>query len=154
MTLEADFKRFCGLHSWYKHIPIHGAYFYAFLAQGEQPRNGICAEVTDTEGMHWHFSMRKPTALTSYKVRFGPFLRGIEAYTHDNMPITRGFNIIVSDAGEAWAPWIKQNYPHLENINWNSRVEWSEPHAIEELYRTEYARYWNTLSDAVEAQEI
>jgi hypothetical protein len=106
----------------------------------------VFPEVIDTIGMHWHFSTREPD-VPSVKVRFGPFLRGIEGYDDiQGVPITRGFNIIVSDAGSEWLPWIEANYPHLSHIDWRSpSVEWTEPSAIEELYKNECARYWRDL---------
>lgn len=151
ISIEADYKRFCGLHSWYKHIPLSGKDFYVYQSQGDQPRNGVCPQVMDTVGMHWHFSTREPDA-PSVLVRFGPFLRGIEGYDdmRDDMrdlPITRGFNIIVSDAGSDWLPWIETNYPHLAHVDWRSpSVEWKEPRAVEELYKNECARYWRHLT--------
>lgn len=150
LSLEADYKRFCGLHSWYKHIPLTGKDFYVYQAQGEQARNGVCPQVSDPIGMHWHFSTwpldpTDPTA--SYKVRFGPFLRGIEGWMDNNTPIVNGFHIIVSDAGTVFMEWIEKNYPHLAHLDWCSpMLRYTAHAAIKEIYQTECARYWRDLT--------
>jgi len=150
-TLQADYKRFCAQHSWYKHIPLEGQEFYAYQAQGEQPRNGIFPEVSDPDGMHWHFTTRRPEQ-PSLAVRFGPFLRGIECYSYDNKAVIRGFHIIVSIAGDAFQQWVAANYPHLAHIDWKSlRVHWEASAAIEDLYKTECNRYWRDLVTAYKA---
>lgn len=151
LTLEADYKRYCGLHSYYKHIPLTGRYFYAYLEVGEQPRNGISPEVSDSVGMHWWFTSGKPDPpKVSYKVRFGPFLRGIEHDWSDRVSV-RGFNIIISDAGESWGTWIQEHYPHLAHIDWHARprVEWTEPDAVREIYKKECDRYWTDLVTSI-----
>lgn len=150
-SLEADYNRFRRLHSWYKHIPLEGRDFFVSLrsVESEQARNG---------GMHWHFnySCHEEDAhddSRSFVVRFGPFLRGIECYTYDeNEPVFNGFNIIVDDAGEAFAPWIAANYPQFAHIDWASRhAQWTETKAIAEIYETECARYKKDMMHAYAA---
>ena len=108
-------------------------------------RNGIHAEVEDWHGLHWHFSTVKPEAdVKSYKVRFGPFLRGCEAYG------VRGFNIIVMDAGrEVFDAWIAQEYPELaeQGINWDEKF--FRDADVMKLFKDEQEKYWQALKDAV-----
>ena len=147
MPIQEDYKRFCGLHSWYKHITLAGKDYYVYLAQGQQPRNGVCPEVDDPFGLHWHFSTRPPNEpVESFKVRFGPFLRGIEGYWKDE-PLVNGFHIIVYDAGTNWHPWIQEKYPHLAHIDdWRSPyIAQKYPRAVEEIYKTECAQYWEDV---------
>jgi hypothetical protein len=55
--MRKDAERFSRLHSWNKHMRSdpYGAVFYLNLVNGEQPRNGIDHQVTDTEGVHLWF---------------------------------------------------------------------------------------------------
>lgn len=140
--LREDFLRFSKLHSWYKHIPLKGTTFYAYLDEGQQARNGINAEVEDWHGPHWHFSTSPPESGTSYKVRFGPFLRGCENYG------VRGFQIIVMMAGsEAFDAWIAAAYPDLAGTDWMS-LGFQDPRVLQ-LFESEKEVYWNRLKAAV-----
>ena len=49
-----DFLNFSTLHSWYKHIPINGYYFYVYL---------------DDNTQHWHFTQDKPKHINKYYPR-------------------------------------------------------------------------------------
>jgi len=66
--MEADFRRFGRMHSWYKHIPLEGADYYAYQDMGEQPR--LCVdEVNDIESVHWHFDCFPPKDKPYYTPR-------------------------------------------------------------------------------------
>ncbi len=132
MSLRADFLRFAKLHSWYKHIPLEGADFWVYLDEGQQPRNGICAEVEDWTGAHWHFSCNGPPrdGRTSYKVRFGPFLRGDR----------RGLHLIAELA--EFPTWCAQHYPNLTGGSMDSMLT---------IAVAEQERYWQRLLEAVQS---
>ncbi len=51
---RSDFIRFSKMHLWYKDLPLGGANFIIFPWKGEQPKNYINPEVSDSEGYHWH----------------------------------------------------------------------------------------------------
>ena len=140
-TLRRDFLRFAKLHSWYKHIPLEGMDFYMYRDVGQQPRNGIHAEVEDTCGLHWHSSTEKPRGAYSHKVRFGPFLRGAEGYG------VRGFHIIVGHAGEAeFQTWVSREYPDMAIANWSERG-FGDPD-VKQLFVAEQNKYWGRVKDA------
>jgi hypothetical protein len=149
--MEADFHRFCKMHSWYKHIPLEGVDFYVYKDVGEQARNCIQPEINDPDGMHWYFSQRKPSDCESFCVRLGPFLRGIEGY-YGGEPIWRGFHIIVVKAGASiFSDWINIHYPHLSHIDWSQpQVEWTHISAIEDIYLTECNRYLKAFKEGYE----
>lgn len=152
--MQEDFARFCDLHSWYKHIPLEGKDFYAYRSKGQEPRNGVCPQVEDFDGMHWHFSTWKPENVKSYKVRFGPFLRGIECWYNDE-PVVRGLDIIIRIAGDQFTRWIAEKYPHLSHIDWTTGyLEREHSKAVTEIYQTECAKYWKDLCAAVGVESI
>jgi hypothetical protein len=135
-TLRQDFLRFAKLHSWYKHIPLEGMDFYMYRDVGQQPRNGIHAEVDDARGLHWYFSTEKPRGIRSHKVRFGPFLRGVEGYG------VRGFHIIVGDAGEAeFQTWLSREYPEMAATKWSDAE-------VKQLFVAEQNKYWESVKAA------
>jgi hypothetical protein len=148
--LRHDFLRFATLHSWYKHIPLEGLDFWAWLAEGEQARNGIQSEVEDAHGLHWHFSIGEPIGVKSYKVRFGPFLRGVERGN-----FIRGFHIIVSDARLLhFEGWLSREYPQLaeKGYDWKSISYCSNHPDNLFLFQCEQEKYWHVLKNAVFAQ--
>jgi hypothetical protein len=152
MSLQADFLRLCHLHSWYKHIPLEGRDYYAFLQKGQQPRNCLQPQVFDAEGLHWHFSIYPPEDpnIPSYKVRLGPFLRGIE-YCRSGYPRCFWFNCIYQCAGKTkFQEWIRTHYPYFSHIDWNdTQLLWEDAYIIEEICMTEWNRYWADLQAAV-----
>lgn len=145
--LRDDYLRFAKLHSWYKHIPLEGMDFWAWLGEGEQGRNGINPEIEDAHGLHWHFSVGEPVGVKSYKVRFGPFLRGVERGN-----FTRGFHIIVSDARTLhFETWLSREYPQLaeKGYNWTAWSYCSNNPDTLFLFQAEHEKYWHALKDAV-----
>jgi hypothetical protein len=141
--LRQDFLRFAKLHSWYKHIPFEGMDFFAYLGDGQQPRNGIHAEVEDWHGYHWHFSTSPPKNVISYKVRFGPFLRGTEGYG------VRGFHIIVMDAGkQAFQTWLTQEYPDIAEKGELEERGFRDPDVCR-IFTEEQNKYWERLKQSV-----
>lgn len=144
-TLRADFLRFAQLHSWYKHIDLSGAPFWAYQKRGEQPRNGVHPEVTDLSGMHWWFSRREPEESPSYRFEAGPFLRGREGYEGK---VAWGIWIIVEDAGkERFQVWIRERYPEWSEVDWSIR-DLDNPILLE-LYQKEQDRYYTGLLEAI-----
>lgn len=140
-TLAADFYRFSKLHSWYKHIRLEGEDFYMFQEVGQQARNGVHSEVEDASGVHWHFTRSRPAlAGPVYKVRFGPFLRGIEG----SSDITRGGHIIFMDNEENFDQWLADNHPDLVGYNWTNCTD----PIMAELHKREYAKYWAAVKSA------
>lgn len=149
-TLRADFLRYAQLHSWYKHIDLSGATFWAYQDIGQQPRNGVHPEVEDLSGLHWWFSRQQPhSSIAATPFEAGPFLRGREGYEGQ---VAWGLWIIVKDAGEErFTRWIAERYPqwsHISAEKW-SRMELSDPIVLE-LFEKEQHRYYmnflNTLS--------
>ena len=67
-TMKTDFLRFSKLHSWYKHIPLEGDSFIAYLEKGEQIRHNVDPQVIDSSNNHWHFSL-----VNNYKSNGGNF---------------------------------------------------------------------------------
>jgi hypothetical protein len=150
-TLRADFLRFSRLHSWYKHIHVDGADFYAFQAVGEQPRNGVHPNVTDLSGIHWHFLRTVPEKTPYYKARFGPFLHGI--YESDCWgKHVFSFNLILDCNKETFLSWISNNYPeyaYLTLSDWEGKCrEWNDPIVVD-LFEKETTKYWVSLIDAI-----
>lgn len=143
-VLYSDFKRFQTLHSWYKHIPLDGIDFYVYQVKGEQARNGVHPQITDSEGMHWHFTYRIPNNIATpvYKVRFGPFLRGVEGSDKKHV---WGIWIIRDIAGSAFDTWIINNYPEWKDVDWGNLDDDTSNPIVIELFRRESAKYWNDV---------
>ena len=98
-----DLYRFSKLRAWYRYLPFEGRSYLLFPWVGEQPRNHINPEVSDSEGLHWwvweadfideipidgigkDIIMRRP-------VKFNCFLRGLEGDA--NSPYMKGLDII------------------------------------------------------------
>ena len=148
-TLRDDFLRYARLHSWYKHIDLSGATFWAYQATGQQPRNGVYPEVTDLSGLHWWFSRERPQKIPCYSFRAGPFLRGREG--RDGQ-VAWGVWIIIDDAGkEGFLRWIQEKHPQWSNISaeeW-SKMELSDPILLE-LFQSEQEHYYTELKRAIE----
>lgn len=140
-TLQADFRRYQRLHSWYKHNFLPGRDFYMYMAVGERPRNSFDPSVQDISGLHWHFvpvgcadtTELKHAVGAIHTVSFGPFLRG-DMY---------GFHIILELAGDEFQPWITKHYPE-----W-SHADWSDESLIHKLFEREVAKYWANVVKAV-----
>jgi len=143
----ADFYRFSKLHSWYKHIRLEGEDFYMFQAVGQQARNGIHPEVEDASGIHWHFT-RSPPPKPHYKVRFGPFLRGVEDNTSK---LTRGGHIIWMDNKENFNQWIADNHPDLAGHDWERIAGNCTDPIMAELHEREYAKAWAAVKKVIDA---
>ena len=142
-----DFRRFQMLHSWYKHIPLEGATFYAYQALGEQPRNGLDTEVRDPTVLHWHFSGRRPGDVPSYPFQVGPFLQGVHGEGNDQSAFS--FNIIREIAGDSFLPWISNHYPEWTTVDW-SALDRSFNHPILlQLYERETSKYWNAFLSSI-----
>jgi len=134
---EADFHRWCDLHSWYKHLPLEGADFTLLIQQGEQPRNGIHPEVIDTSSNHlWFVHADKDSS--GPRVRLGPFMTTQLTRPH-------GFAIILQRAGDTFDRWLSKNHPDLMELftEWNSTGRTTRGHPfITALYRVENQKYW------------
>lgn len=142
-TLKKDFQRFQTLHSWYKHLPLEGIDFYAYHEIGEQLRNGVHPQVNDISGSHWHFSIDEPKDRVSFKVRFGPFLRGLEGRPGEEHVF--GVWIIYEDAGaDAFHAWIAKHYPEWVGVDWANRRDIHDP-LVMELFRRQVNRYYSDL---------
>jgi hypothetical protein len=137
-TLQADFRRYQRLHSWYKHNPLSGRDFYMYQAVGERPRNSFDSSVQDISGLHWHFvpvgcandtDLKQATG-PIHTVNFGPFLRG------DN----HGLHLICESAGDTFLPWITKHYPEWSHIDWQS--DNINQDIVTQLYEREVAKYW------------
>jgi hypothetical protein len=158
-TLRADFLRYSRLHSWYKHIPINGIDVYVFQDVGEQARNGINAEVNDISGVHWHFyRMKIPSHVAPgtpvYKVRFGPFLRGVQSYHNGTKMVKNAmaFDLIMSCNKDTFLPWISENYPEWADKDWDTWIKLSydfDNSIIIKLFEKEHEKYWVSLLNAV-----
>jgi hypothetical protein len=124
--LVEDYARFRQLHSWYKHIPLYGQDFYVY----EKPENG----------WHWRFHWKPPENGSEYiKVRFGPFLRGMA---------TTNLNIILTKAGDSFAPWLMEHYPHLVGLDLSdSWLATERDNLVLELYRGECEKYARQLAE-------
>ena len=136
---KADFCRFSRAHSWYKHIPFEGRVFYAY-------------QMLEATELIWYFSSFEPSPpLASYPFRVGPFLRGIEGYGHLCEAFFNGLHIIIQKAGiEVFKDWIFQHYPHFSHLPWESySVEWTHPYAVEEIYTTEWKKYYQGFKEAI-----
>ncbi len=146
--LRQDFLRFAKLHSWYKHLPLEGMVFWASLQRGEQARNGVHSQINDANSDHWHFTAKKPEVGKSYRVRFGPFLRGLE----NNGSHALGFHTLISRAGPImFDSWLAREYPRLaENgADWRHLSFCSNHHDVLFLFQSEQEKYWQELRAAV-----
>jgi hypothetical protein len=136
---EADFRRWCDLHSWYKHLPLEGMDFYLTIRKGEQPRNGIHPDVMDLSGEHLWFNERGD----GYRrVRLGPFMTS-------NLERYHGVGIIVQRAGERFAPWLRATHPALVGLFTDWCSSGGEHPFITALYRAENQKYLETVAAAV-----
>ena len=138
MSLWVDFVRFCGAHSWYKHIPIEGE-IYQFYYENDP----------GTNDMHWQFTNVPPDDPNNevFNVRLGPFVHGIYCNKMREEYNTCSFNIIIRRAKErgTWDDWINANYPHLAHIDLEDH---NNSRALHEIYRTECTKYWNNIVEA------
>ena len=138
MSLWVDFVRFCGAHSWYKHIPIEGE-IYQFYYENDP----------GTDDMHWQFTNVPPDDPNNevFNVRLGPFVHGIYCNKMREEYNTCSFNIIIRRAKErgTWEDWINANYPHLAHIDLEDH---KNSRALQEIYRTECTKYWNNIVEA------
>ena len=138
MTLWADYMRFCGAHSWYKHIPIEGE-IYQFYYENDP----------GTDDMHWQFTNVPPDDPNNevFKVKLGPFIHGMCCNKMREEYETCSFHIIIRRAKErgTWDDWINANYPHLAHIDLEDH---NNSRALHEIYRTECTKYWNNIVEA------
>jgi len=135
-SLIIDYVRFRKLHSWYKHIPLHGRDFYVY----EKPEGD----------WHWYFDWEKPDHDDCFKMRVGPFLRG--TYIFLDSPMTTNLDIIMRKAGDSFAPWLAEHYPHLTKLDWSDTWPRREDdngmsQGIIEIYRVECGKYARRLAD-------
>lgn len=137
---EADFHRWCDLHSWYKHLPLEGSDFTLLIQQGEQPRNGVHSGVTDTSSNHlWFVHADKDNP--SPHVRLGPFMTTQVTRPH-------GFSIILQRAGGTFDRWLSTNHPDLMDLftEWSLTGRTTREHPfITALYRAENQKYWAAI---------
>lgn len=125
-TLYEDFKTFQISHTWYKHIPFEGRDFYVYQ-----------------EGVRWHFLLDEPSSTGPvFKVRFGPFLRGLEGKWGY---IVWGLWIIRDHAGDRFASWISNNYPEWSDVDWDTEDDNVDSLIVIELFARESEKYWNAL---------
>ncbi len=116
--------------------------FYAYYGVGEQPRNGISPQVEDMSGAHWHFSDEEPKDHTSLKIRFGPFLRGVEGSGTEEY--VSGPWVIRELAGEAkFEEWLAKNHPECKHTKWSYR-DISHPDVLK-VFRIQANRYYSDL---------
>ena len=152
--LRKDFLRFSRLHSWYKHIPIEGDEFYVYQDKGEQPRNGVNADVTDETGLHWHICRHRspPQTLPYTKVRFGPFLQGVYTNQYDGTKSVYSLDLILRRNEEGFLQWIAKHYPewaHLTKEEWIIKSHTFDDPIVVELFEKETDKYWKDLVQAV-----
>jgi hypothetical protein len=130
MTLWADYMRFCGAHSWYKHIPIEGE-IYQFYYENDP----------GTDDMHWQFTNVPPDDPNNevFKVKLGPFIHGMCCNKMREEYETCSFHIIIRIAKErgTWEQWISANYPHLAHLDLEDH---NNSRALHEIYRNECKR--------------
>jgi hypothetical protein len=142
MYLWSDYVRFCGAHSWYKHLPVEGKDIQFYY---EKDRS--------SDEMHWQFTNEPPDDPNNevYTVRLGPFIHGEACNKRYNEYSTCSVDIIIRRAKErgTWEPWIAANYPHLVDIDWDDTWMNSKSRAaVHEIYRKECRRYWDDIVEA------
>lgn len=159
--LKRDFKRFQGLHSWYKHLPLAGTPFYTFLDVGEQHRNGIHSEVSDSVNRHWHFieaEYRASADRGPFRKFYGPFnlgafLRGVEGSAEapylQNIPSEMQRGVGHGEVHEKFRVWLTEKHPDLDPAKFAGGFSRDMPE-IYELFRREETKYWNDVLRAVQ----
>jgi hypothetical protein len=144
-----DFLRFSKLHSWYKHIPLEGDIFVAYLKKGQEIRHPIDPQVIDSSNNHWHFSLvdnYKSNGKSFDMVIFTPFLYGLDGI-HNKYAGT--FNIILDKNKDTFMEWIKKNYKEYEHISldeWKI-MDYKDPILIK-IYEKEFRKNWYNFVNA------
>ena len=95
-----------------------------------------------------------------YKVKFDPFLRGLEPKTYKDEPdYVHGLSIIANSCDDGvLVDWLKQNYPQYVNYDLIDLIYGNNSLAIE-IFITEKEKYWSKLlkvihDDAIVSQYI
>jgi len=69
-VLNKDIDRFSESHSWYKHLAFFdgGTTFFMVPLKGEQERYNFRPEISDPNGIHWHFWREKTMPLADKRI--------------------------------------------------------------------------------------
>jgi len=116
-----DFLNFSVSHSWYKHIPINGYYFYIY---------------SDNK-LNWQFTRDKPIHIKKYyKINVSPFI-------HFTWNYNMHFNFILELNQNKFMKWIKQNYKEYEHITINEwlNLKFEDPIKLK-IYIKEREKMW------------
>jgi hypothetical protein len=147
-----DFKRFSGLHSWYKIFLDKPRAFIPVPVIGLQPPP-FFSNINDGK-IHWHFyeTIRDfsrdhfhpkaiHTFMKDYQVVMGPFLMALSA-DFDGDQVHEGFGIILEQCPTA-SMWLKEHYPsQYENIRKKGLGNINEyDEDVISIYKQEQAKY-------------